>query len=124
MADKVPKTAGKYHAYAVKYPEYADEERGVPELLASLPPTGRGSKYVPADDGKTSTAGAGRGSVNPSSAKPQRSAQVEEAIQEVQDAKDRKKIADMGYKKGGSVSSASKRADGCAIRGKTKGRMV
>jgi len=25
-----------------------------------------------------------------------------------------------GYKKGGSVSSASKRADGCAIRGKTK----
>jgi hypothetical protein len=25
---------------------------------------------------------------------------------------------------GGKVSSASKRADGCAIRGKTKGRMV
>jgi hypothetical protein len=29
-----------------------------------------------------------------------------------------------GYAKGGSVSSASKRADGCAIKGKTKGRMV
>ena len=28
------------------------------------------------------------------------------------------------YKKGGKVSGASKRADGCAIRGKTKGRMV
>jgi hypothetical protein len=28
------------------------------------------------------------------------------------------------FKSGGSVSSASKRADGCAIRGKTKGRMV
>jgi hypothetical protein len=27
-------------------------------------------------------------------------------------------------KKGGSVSSASKRGDGCAIKGKTKGRMV
>jgi hypothetical protein len=26
--------------------------------------------------------------------------------------------------KGGSVSSASKRADGCAIKGKTKGRFV
>lgn len=26
--------------------------------------------------------------------------------------------------KGGSVSSASKRADGCAVRGKTRGRMV
>jgi hypothetical protein len=29
-----------------------------------------------------------------------------------------------GYAKGGSVSSASKRADGCAERGKTKGTMV
>jgi hypothetical protein len=28
------------------------------------------------------------------------------------------------YKKGGKVSSASSRADGCAQRGKTKGRMV
>ena len=28
------------------------------------------------------------------------------------------------FKKGGSVSSASKRADGCAIKGKTKGRMI
>jgi hypothetical protein len=29
-----------------------------------------------------------------------------------------------GMKKGGKVSSASKRADGCAIKGKTKGRMI
>ena len=29
-----------------------------------------------------------------------------------------------GYKAGGKVSSASKRADGCATRGKTRGRMV
>ena len=28
------------------------------------------------------------------------------------------------YAKGGSVGSASKRADGCAMRGKTKGKMV
>lgn len=28
------------------------------------------------------------------------------------------------YKKGGKVSSASKRGDGCAIKGKTKGRFV
>ena len=28
------------------------------------------------------------------------------------------------YKKGGSVSSASKRADGIAVKGKTKGRMI
>jgi hypothetical protein len=32
--------------------------------------------------------------------------------------------SEMGMKKGGKVSSASKRADGCAQRGKTKGRMV
>ena len=30
----------------------------------------------------------------------------------------------MGMKSGGSVSSASTRADGCAIKGKTRGRMV
>ena len=29
-----------------------------------------------------------------------------------------------GFKKGGSVSSVSKRADGCATKGKTKGRFV
>jgi hypothetical protein len=32
--------------------------------------------------------------------------------------------ATKGMKKGGKVSSASSRADGCAQRGKTKGRMV
>ena len=34
------------------------------------------------------------------------------------------KMNKMYYKAGGKVSSASKRADGCAVRGKTKGRMV
>ena len=28
------------------------------------------------------------------------------------------------FKKGGKVGSASKRADGCAVRGKTRGRMI
>ena len=31
---------------------------------------------------------------------------------------------EMKMQAGGKVSSASKRADGCAIRGKTKGKMV
>jgi hypothetical protein len=31
---------------------------------------------------------------------------------------------DKPFKKGGMVSSASKRADGCAIKGKTRGRMI
>jgi len=30
----------------------------------------------------------------------------------------------VGMKKGGMVSSASKRADGCAVKGKTKGKIV
>jgi hypothetical protein len=41
---------------------------------------------------------------------------------QAEQAEDRRKA--MGMKKGGVVSSASKRADGCAMRGKTKGRMV
>ena len=59
-----------------------------------------------------------------SAGRPKRSAMVEEAIQEMQDAKARKKIADMGYRKGGSVSKASRRADGIAQRGKTRGKMI
>jgi hypothetical protein len=35
-----------------------------------------------------------------------------------------KPSTDYEYKKGGKVSSASKRADGCCVNGKTKGRMV
>ena len=53
-------------------------------------------------------------------------------VQEVKDAETRKKEnkapttrAEIGKKKGGSVkSSASKRADGCATKGKTRGKMV
>ena len=49
---------------------------------------------------------------------------IEEAKQEAKDAADRKKISDMGHKKGGIISSASSRADGCCIKGKTRGKMV
>ena len=37
---------------------------------------------------------------------------------------DKKRKAASGMKKGGKVSSASKRGDGCCVKGKTKGRMV
>lgn len=61
-----------------------------------------------------------------------------EAIQEMKDQKMREQMGKAYDKareqslgspekkmaKGGSVSSASKRADGCATKGKTKGRMV
>ena len=47
---------------------------------------------------------------------------IQEAKQEVKDAKDRKKISDMGYAGGGMT--ASSRADGCCTKGKTRGKMV
>jgi hypothetical protein len=53
-------------------------------------------------------------------AKPANFDAVEESKRDAQDARDRAKIKSMGFKKGGSVGSASKRADGCAIRGKTR----
>lgn len=36
------------------------------------------------------------------------------------DYKENTDVSDMTFKKGGKVSSASKRADGCAVRGKTR----
>ena len=53
-------------------------------------------------------------------AKPANFDAVEESKRDAQDARDRSKIKAMGFKSGGSVGSASKRADGCAIRGKTR----
>ena len=37
---------------------------------------------------------------------------------------DEEDVEEMGLKKGGKVLSASKRADGCATKGKTRGKMV
>ena len=64
-------------------------------------------------------------------------AEIEQAKQEAADEKMREKAgkayeesltstkpAPIKKAKGGSVSSASKRADGCAMRGKTRGKMV
>ena len=59
-----------------------------------------------------------------SAPRARRSPMVEESMQEAEDMKMRDKIRGMGYKSGGKVGSASKRADGCAERGKTKGRMI
>jgi hypothetical protein len=55
---------------------------------------------------------------------PETRAKMEEAKTDVEDEKTRAKIKSMGYAKGGKVSSASKRADGIATKGKTKGTMI
>jgi hypothetical protein len=70
---------------------------------------------------------------------------IDEAMRDAKDAKDREQAeraynkasktppskdprdavrGQKGYAAGGKVGSASKRADGCAIKGKTKGTMV
>jgi hypothetical protein len=44
--------------------------------------------------------------------------------QQLREARDEMQRETRGMKSGGSVKSASSRADGCAIRGKTKGKFV
>lgn len=58
-------------------------------------------------------------------AKPAPKSDAEKAAEELQ--KDLGKdviVKPLKMAKGGKVSSASKRADGCAIKGKTRGKMV
>ena len=82
-----------------------------------------------------SEAGAGRGKVNPPTIAEmedaKRSPAEREARQMMKDRADAKAAEDAynkampkPYAKGGKVSSASSRADGCATKGKTKGTMV
>ena len=67
--------------------------------------------------GKTGGAGKTRGQVDSEAMSVARQAAREAAAEERREAR--------GMKKGGSVkSSASKRADGCAVKGKTRGKMV
>lgn len=49
---------------------------------------------------------------------------IEKGVKRVRELADQTKRESRGMKKGGTVSSASKRADGIAQRGKTRGRMV
>ena len=58
-----------------------------------------------------------------SDAQRERMAKDERMIEKARKVKEKIKSV-MPFKKGGSVSSASKRADGCAIKGKTKGKML
>jgi hypothetical protein len=55
---------------------------------------------------------------------------MRQAMEDQKEIKMRKKMGESydkalkTYKKGGKVSSASSRADGCAVKGKTRGRMM
>ena len=58
-----------------------------------------------------------------SDAQRRREAKDELVMEKARKVKEKIKSV-LPFKKGGMVSSASKRADGCAVKGKTKGRMV
>jgi hypothetical protein len=80
------------------------------------------------------SAGAGRGFVNPQRTDepdetyvtPEQRYGMEKQRQEDRDTRQAKESYEKaaGMKKGGNVSSASKRADGIAAKGKTKGKMI
>jgi hypothetical protein len=97
-------------------------------------PTPRGSQSFPisvntmesgADVMRRGQAGESDSGTNPSleRLKGNREADAARKKRKMDFAMERVK-AGVGYKKGGSVGSASKRADGIAQKGKTKGRMV
>jgi hypothetical protein len=76
--------------------------RGAATLVTTPQPDRKAMRYLGTNEDEpdfdVTKAGAGRGKVNPKQGKD--------------------------YAKGGKVSSASSRADGCCVKGKTKGRMV
>jgi len=83
-----------------------------------------------------SEAGAGRGFVNPKTIaemedekrspaeREARQMLKDRAASKAADAAYNRNITSEGMAKGGKVSSASKRADGCCTKGKTKGTMI
>jgi hypothetical protein len=76
--------------------------RGKAQLIETHKPDRKAMRYLedPSSSGNDEGGGAGRGKKGGPTAK------------------------ELGMKKGGKVSSASSRADGCCVKGKTKGRMI
>jgi len=86
---------------------YAEEEQAA---------RGRGEKYVKPEGGPR---------YMPSAAKKAQAAQREAAAEMYRETRGKAGGPKSGnFAKGGSVSSASRRADGIASKGKTKGRMI
>jgi len=108
--------------------DFLNKEKG----LTRKPPEGIKREYRPRDvadqetkkamsaeagmsRGTRNFAGAGRGESGGASA---------DMLSRFNAGKEGYDEAGTSYKKGGKVSSASSRADGCCVKGKTKGRMV
>lgn len=58
-------------------------------------------------------------------ARERRQEEMSRKMREARERFDKSSESDTpGYKRGGGIGSASKRADGCAVKGKTRGRMI
>jgi hypothetical protein len=87
-----------------------------------------GGGYTYTGEGASNKAGAGRGGQGGPTAQEFKDANMstaeKNARQDILEEKYTKKTKDQDYAKGGTVGSASKRADGIATKGKTKGRFI
>jgi hypothetical protein len=87
------------------------------KVAATLPMGGVGIMGVNRQDAE-----GGVSDVKNAIEKYRRASTEQDAADREMEAQDRRESR--GMKSGGSVGSASKRADGCAVKGKTKGRMI
>ena len=100
-----------------KRPDYFGYEDYTPSGRAAL------NEYnKAAQNAKDMTKQKGRPPYSPSAAQKAQAKQREVSSEIKRET--RGTVAEGSYAKGGSVSSASKRADGCAQRGKTKGKFL
>ena len=111
----------------IKAGDMSPETKALPDQVVK-PPKGIGSseKDMGPDPKKGALKGAELGGLKKSAPEPDYEGEMgysPEEMAEVEQA--RKRLAKQGiYKKGGMVkSSASKRADGIAVKGKTKGKI-
>jgi hypothetical protein len=100
--------------------DYLNAERGLTRRKDTSAPKATPAATPKAEPAKAEPAKAEPAKAEPAKAEPSRSriSQVKGSMAEKMRA-----LGITRYKSGGSVS-ASKRADGCAVKGKTKGKMV
>jgi len=106
---------------------------GIKDMLGILPMLAKGTQTK--DLVKSGMLGIGPSLIAKDMAEQDRQEREIEALKEMEmlkrqqaaamsGADDTQTASGQGMKRGGKVSSASKRADGCATKGKTKGRFV
>jgi hypothetical protein len=119
-----PRAAAKKAAKKLPMPDYSNEDldrMGLNESMNEMPKSLRAPGYMPPSVVKTINK---KNVTKPTPRSPGRMVREESDLAMTSPMEDKgrrlMKGAGMDFKAGGKVSSASKRADGCAIRGKTR----